>query len=146
MNAFRSLAAGCAFAAGLAASAAMAAETNFVGEWTGTSSSVVIGAGTHFSDSTGTAEAPFLSEKAFVLEIIGQKGQRVWGKLKSADFAEPIVFVVSNDGKQIHGANSDGVFSGTVVDADTIDLIYTQPGSDPTHITVAGETTYKRKK
>lgn len=60
----------------------------------------------------------------FVFRIEGQDGRTFWGTLSSAKVSERLIGAISVDGTRFVIADEDGTFSGTVVDADTLDYCY----------------------
>lgn len=61
----------------------------------------------------------------FVFELEEQDGRTFWGAFSSAKVSEKLIGAISVDGKRFVMADEDGTFSGTVVDADTLDYCYT---------------------
>jgi len=71
----------------------------------------------------------------FVFKIEGQDGRRFWGEHASAEVMEPLVGVISVDGKRFVMVDKDGTFNGTIEDADTLDYCYAHV--EPTHMAAA---------
>jgi hypothetical protein len=61
----------------------------------------------------------------FVFHFEGQEGRTFWGMLSSAKVSEKLIGAISVDGKRFVITDEDGTFSGTVVNADTLDYCYT---------------------
>jgi hypothetical protein len=57
---------------------------NVVGEWKGTSETVVFGSSPHHPDSAAPADKARLREVEFTMTVEGQEGRRFWGKNSSA--------------------------------------------------------------
>lgn len=60
----------------------------------------------------------------FVFRITSQDERTFWGEFSSAQVTERLIGALSNDGLRFVMADEDGWFSGTVVDADTLDYCY----------------------
>lgn len=111
------------------------------GHWVGTSESIVRGAPPHHASQTGAN--PLLDNVRFDFNIIGQDGRRFWGTVSSTKSdAEPLVGVIAYDGKTIVAEDTDGTLQGTIVDADTIDGVYSHTGAS----TVVAANRIKRQK
>ena len=110
------------------------------GKWVGTGESIVRGNAMHHQPATG--EQPLLDNVEFTMAIDGQDGHRFWGTVSSAKGSEPLTGVVGWDGKTIHARSKEGIVNGTVVDADTIELIYSQASP----ATVVAVNRYTRQK
>ena len=111
------------------AQAGMAAEaglTDLKGRWVGMSESIVTGRPLHHG--VGSKDKPLLSNVAFTLTIKGQDGRRFWGTVSSPRDTERVTGVIGFDGKTIVAQDLDGLLQGTLVDPDTIDLIYSHTG------------------
>lgn len=61
----------------------------------------------------------------FVFRFEGQEGRTFWGVHSSAKVSEKFIGAISVDGKRFVMADEDGAFSGTIVNADTLDYCYT---------------------
>jgi hypothetical protein len=61
----------------------------------------------------------------FVFRFEGQEGRTFWGLHSSAKVSEKLIGAISVDGKRFVMADEDGTFSGTIVNADTLDYCYT---------------------
>ncbi len=122
------------------AATAQAAIPDLKGNWVGTSESIVTGMALHHGAQTG--KDPLLDNVQFTFAITGQDGHRFWGNVKSAQGEERLTGVIARDGKTILAQDNDGVIHGTLVDADSIDLIYNHGGSS----TVVALNTIKRQK
>jgi hypothetical protein len=116
------------------------------GTWTGTSKTIVSGPAGHHPPSVASKPAGNnrLTELAFTTKIEGQEGNRVWGTISSPAATDPLIGVISPDGKQLRLiAKGKGVIEGTVVDPDTISIFYTEGHND---VAVAATNTWKRQK
>jgi hypothetical protein len=110
---------------------------SLVGDWTGTSESVVLGSGAHHPGSETLQDAPCMREVEFTFSVQGQDGHRFWGVIKSPDFSEPFVAVFSRDNKNAYGADTDGIYHFTLASADEMELCYAHPATSPTGSIVA---------
>jgi hypothetical protein len=91
------------------------------GRWIGTSEAVVLGNTNHHP---GDPAKPRASSAEITLTIEKQDGQRFWGKAVSRHSEEPIIGVIGYDGRTILWQSSDGASRGTLVGADTIEILY----------------------
>jgi hypothetical protein len=91
------------------------------GRWIGTSEAVVLGNTNHHP---GDPVRPRTSSAEITLTIEQQDGRRFWGKAVSRHSEEPIIGVVGYDGRTILWQSSDGASRGTLVDANTIEILY----------------------
>jgi hypothetical protein len=135
-----------AVAFGAWAGIANAQSFDMKGTWTGTSKSIVNGpAGHHPAGATSKAAGNNrLTELPFTTKIDGQDGNRVWGSLSSAAATDPVIGVISPDGKQLRLIlKGRGVIEGTIVDPDTINIFYTEEHNG---VAVAATNTWKRQK
>ena len=94
-----------------------------VGTWTGTSRSVVLGAGGHFEE-TGQTGAAF-REVAFTIEWTDQKEGRYIGTVTSNAHTESLFGVASSDNTALYTVDHDGHSSGHFIDANHFELCYT---------------------
>jgi hypothetical protein len=122
------------------ATAQSAQPIDLKGIWTGTSESIVRGSPPHHAAADGMA--PRLDNIPFTFAITGQDGRRFWGTVSSPTGKEPITGVIGYDGKTIVAEDSDGLTHGTLVDPDTIELIYAHTGKS----TVVAANRLKRQK
>ena len=122
------------------AALAQAAAPDLKGTWVGTSESIVTGKAEHHVAPAG--KAPLLDNVRFTFAITGQDGHRFWGTISSAKGTEVLTGVVGLDGRTVVARDSDGEIEGTLVDADTIQLIYTHGGAS----TVVAVNTIRRQK
>lgn len=116
------------------------------GTWTGTSKTIVNGPAGHHPSSVASKPAGGnrLTELAFTTKIEGQDGNRVWGSLSSPAATDPVIGVISPDGKQLRLIlKGRGVIEGTIVDPDTINIFYTEEHNG---VAVAATNTWKRQK
>ncbi len=60
----------------------------------------------------------------FVFRFEGQEGRTFWGVLSSTTVSDRLIGALSVDGKRFIMTDEDGVFTGTVVDNDTLDFCY----------------------
>ena len=110
-----------------AAAAADRGVTNLKGIWTGVSESIVIGPAPHHATAPGNE--PRLANTAFTFNFSGQDGRRFWGTVTSKRDTERFVGVIGFDGKTFIAQDPDGMLQGTLVNANTIDLIYSHTGT-----------------
>jgi hypothetical protein len=122
------------------AGAQSAVPVDLRGTWTGTSESIVRGHPPHHA-AAGNME-PRLDNVPFTFTIVGQDGRRFWGTVSSPIAKEPITGVIGYDGKTIVSEDSDGLTQGTIIDPDTIELIYAHIGKS----TVVAANRLKRQK
>jgi len=112
---------------------------DLVGTWIPTEGAHILEGPTlhHESGTEAVEDADGLHRhtSTFVFEFEGQDGRTFWGKLSSGEVSERLVGAISVDGKRFVIADHDGSFSGTVVDADTLDYCYVH--SAPTNSAVA---------
>jgi hypothetical protein len=107
--------------AGSAAAQDAAGLPDLKGRWVGTSEAVVLGnTGYH----PGDPAKPRASSAEITLTIEAQDGRRFWGKAVSRQAEEPILGVIGHDGRTVLWQSSDGASQGTLVDADTIEILY----------------------
>lgn len=128
MKQLRILAA-CVVLAGGGATASAADIPNLVGSWTPAEGVHMVDGESRHAESGTTDVAghetaqEHSSEFAFRFE--GQDGRRFWGSHSSAKVSEKLIGAISVDGKRFVMTDHDGTFSGTVIDADTLDFCYT---------------------
>ena len=93
------------------------------GRWVGTAEAVVLG---NTNRNPGDPAKPGASsaEITVTIEIEEQEGRRFWGKAVWEQTQEPILGVIGHDGRTILWQSSDGASEGTLVDADTIEIVY----------------------
>ena len=116
------------------------------GTWTGTSRTIVSGPAGHHPPNAASKPAGNnrLTELVFTTKIEGQDGNRVWGTISSAAATDPLIGVLSPDGKRLRLiVKGRGIIEGTVVDPDTIDIFYIEEHND---VAVAATNTFKRQK
>lgn len=133
-----------AFVAGTGAASAQSFDMK--GTWVGTSKSIVSGLPMHHPATVAAKPAGDnrLTEVPFTTRIEGQDGNRVWGTNSSPAATLPVIGVISADGKQLRLiVKGRGVVEGTVVDPDTIEVLYTE---DNNGVAVAATNTWKRQK
>jgi hypothetical protein len=128
-----------AFTANTGAAVAQDGLIDLKGRWMGMSESIVAGNAPHYGPSQAE---PVLSSVQFDFTITGQEGRRFWGTVASKAGEESIMGVIGLDGKMIVARDKDGLIQGTIVDADTIDLIYSHTGTS----TVVAANRLKRQK
>ncbi len=121
---------GLAVALTLTAGAGAAADRavpDLKGRWTGTSESIVAGPAPHHGSAPD--EKPMLANTAFTFVFTDQVGRRFWGTVTSKRHSERIMGVIGFDGTTIIAQDPDGLLQGTLVNPNTIDLIYSHTGS-----------------
>lgn len=123
-----------------AAAANTSAAADMRGTWVGTSQSIVTGKPRHHASAEGGK--PLLDNVEFTYVIDGQDGQRFWGTVSSKMSSEPITGVVALDGKKVVARTSEGEIEGTLVDGDTIQLVYSAGAPNP----VLAVNTMKRQR
>ncbi|CAN5784386.1 hypothetical protein BH11PSE3_BH11PSE3_19430 [soil metagenome] len=142
----RSLLLGLAiFTAGTGAALAQAA-FDMKGSWTGTSSSIVSGLPPYHPTTLQAKPAGpnRLTAVKFTLKIDGQQDGRIWGTLASATKVSPVIGVISPDGKSLRIVlQGAGLIEGTVVNPDTIELLYTEQANG---VAVAATNSLTRQK
>ncbi len=130
---------GCAAQAGIVAAQDAAQFFDLKGRWLATSESIVLGNALHHGAGH---DKPRLSAVEITLTIEGQDGRRFWGAVTSQAHREPLVGVIGFDCKTISAHDSDGALQGTIVDKDTVEVIYSHTGSS----TVVTAARFKRQK
>jgi hypothetical protein len=116
------------------------------GTWTGTSRSIVSGLPSHHPATVAAKPAGpnRLTELKFTIKVDGQQDSRFWGTVSSAAKVDPFIGVLSADGKQLRMVlQNGGVFDGTVVNADSIEIFYTEWHSG---VSVAATNLWTRQK
>lgn len=121
-------------------SAAEVSPPDIKGKWVGTGESIVRGQALHHE--AAPADKPLLDNVQFTISIDGQDAHRFWGTVSSAKGSEPLTGVIGWDGKTIHARSREGIVDGSLVDPDTIELIYSEAGP----ATVVAVNRYKRQK
>lgn len=100
---------------------AMAADpVSFLGTWKG----MIEGVGAEDGWKTGEMTFVFTEQRGRAF-----KGDSTFPGPQGVERA-PLFGSVGIDGKSVAIANSDGAYSGTMPDADTLDVCYTEPSSD----------------
>lgn len=136
----------CVVALVTGAGAASAQSFDMKGTWVGTGKNIVSGLPVHHPAHVASRPAGEnrLTEITFTTKIEGQDGNRVWGTNSSPAATIPVIGVVSSDGKQLRLIlKGRGVVEGTIVDPDTIEILYTE---DHDGVSVAATNTWKRQK
>ena len=87
--------------------------------------------------------APLLDNVRFDFDIVGQAGRRFWGTVTSKTGKEPIIGVIAYDGNTIVAEDTDGNLQGRIVDANTIDAVYSHTNGTST---VVAANRIKRQK
>lgn len=116
------------------------------GTWIGTSKSIVSGLPPHHPTTAPSKPAgPHrLTELKFTIRIEGQDGPRFWGTLSSPTRTEPVIGVISSDGKELRiVGQTSGIVEGTVVNPDTIEIFYTEHNGG---VSVAATNVWTRQK
>ncbi len=114
---------------------------NLAGVWTTTSEGGVIvrgetvGPATHWEKKQTTLKGE--------VTIKEQNGRVLFGEFTSPRHAEAFIAVIGHDGKHIYFADTDGYYDATLVDPDTIEMIYRHVTATDT---VAAVGVWKRKK
>ncbi|MGI8853388.1 MAG: hypothetical protein ACR2GC_08895 [Methyloceanibacter sp.] len=115
-----------------------------VGEWTGTSETVVFGSSPHHPDSEAPMDKARLREVAFTMIVEGQEGRRFWGITKSAVTSQPFAAVFSSSHVFGYGANASGFYHFRNHGSNKLELCYTQAGTNPTAAIVAACVMFTR--
>jgi hypothetical protein len=116
------------------------------GVWTGTSKSIVSGpAPFHPATIPSKPAGPNrLTEVEFIMTVEGQQDVRFWGTRGSATKVEPVIGVISADGKRIRVIpQSGGLIEGNFVDNDSIEIFYLENRNGAS---VAATNLFKRRK
>jgi hypothetical protein len=105
----------------VASSGAFAAEPNLVGTWTGQRERI--------------AKVEGYTQGELTLVVTEQKGRTFAGHLRrtysaSADIDEELWGAFTPDGNLIVGADLEGSYTFSLVDADTLDYCYTEAGAN----------------
>ena len=137
-----------AFAALCAATGMAGAQSipDMKGVWTGTSKSIVSGpAPFHPATVPSKPAGPNrLTEVEFTMTVQGQQDVRFWGTRGSATKVEPVIGVISADGKRIRViAEGGGLIEGNFVDNDSIEIFYIENRNG---VSVAATNLFKRRK
>jgi hypothetical protein len=111
-----------AISAGGIAVAQDVAPMDLKGRWVAISDSIVLGNARHHEPASGPS--PRVDHVEITYTIAGQDGKRFWGTISSKLGEEPLVGVIGFDGKTIVARDTDGLYQGTIVDPNTIDVIY----------------------
>lgn len=103
------------------------------GRWVGKTHTIVAGSGGHWPTSTGTFHQPALVEKDMVLEVTGQQGRRFWGVTTISGggerTTEPFVGqLAGRDNRTVAMADTDGYFTGRLLDDRTLSFCYMHAG------------------
>lgn len=128
-----------AWQVGTAAAQDIAAPPDLKGRWVGTSETIALGDARHHGPSQTT---PRLSSVEFTFVVEGQDGRRFWGTVSSPRDKEPLLGIIGFDGKTIVARDSDGSLQGSIVDRDTIEIIYSHSGTS----VVVAATRFKRQR
>ena len=108
------------------------------GTWSGQWKTVIYGVNPHHPAPQATADAPRVREIRFTLEVEGQDGRLFWGKSwSSPDRKEPFAATMTEDGKTIIGADTDGSLTGNVAAPDRLEVCYTHTALSPSKSVVA---------
>jgi hypothetical protein len=115
------------------------------GRWVGTSEAVVLGSLGDTNHQPGDPPKPKISsaEITVTIEIEEQEGRRFWGRAVWGQTEEPTLGVIGHDGRTILWQSSDGASMGTLVDADTIEIVYSHATDEGL---VAAANRYVRQK
>ncbi len=118
------------------------------GAWTGKGKAAVLGNNPHHPGTQTPGDAPRLRDIEATHIVEGQDGRLAWGRSSStaADTKEPFVWAIASDNKSIIGADADGYFRITLIDADRMEKCYAHNGAGPTRSIVAACYTMERVK
>jgi hypothetical protein len=99
---------------------------SMVGTWKGTSEAVVLGKLAYYPDVASEQAIPQASSADFVINLTHQDGRRMWGNVSSNNMTEPWIGVFWNDRKSFEAVDENGQIKGRMIDANTVEVIYTQ--------------------
>lgn len=116
---------------------------NLRGQWVGTNEAIVMGNAPHHPLDSSPQDKPRMTSVEFTLIVEGQDGRRFWGVSASRQFKEAFVGMVRFDGKTVSMQDSDGAMDGTLLDPDTLEVIYRHSAS---HSVVVAISRIKRQK
>ena len=102
---------------------------DLLGTWTGTTRSVIIGDGGHFSGGENSQNAEF-HEIELTIQWTNQQDGRYIGSITSPKHSEPKLGVVSRDHKTIFTVDTDGQSVGELIDDNHFELCYMQTSSE----------------
>lgn len=94
-----------------------------------------LGPKTHWKESMVTLNGE--------LTMTEQQGRVLHGTFKSARGTEKFIGVIGRDNKKLYFADEDGYFDGTIIDNDTIEVVYRHVSAYDTVVAVG---VWKRKK
>ncbi|MDQ7824879.1 MAG: hypothetical protein RDV48_18920 [Candidatus Eremiobacteraeota bacterium] len=95
---------------------------NLVGTWTAKAEGGVMvkgekpGAKTHYTEPFGTLSAEITIEK--------QQGRVLHGTFKSPRATEKFIAIIGRDNKKMYYADEDGFLDGTIIDKNTLEVVY----------------------
>ncbi len=107
------------------------------GVWSGVARSVVVGSGYHHPGTETDREPPRIREVRFTYTVRGQDGRLAWGTTASPSFEEPFAWAVSQDGRSVFGADSDGQYRLTILGPDRMENCYAHSALSPSKSIVA---------
>ena len=116
------------------------------GTWQGSSKSIVSGLPAHHPTATPAKPAgPHrLTELKITITIDGQEDGRFWGTLASPATTEPVIGVISPDGKRVRMVTQGGgVIEGTVLENGSIDIFYIE---NKAGVSVAATNNFTKQK
>jgi hypothetical protein len=109
------------------------------GTWTGKGKVLVFGSNVHNPGTQSMSDSPRMRDIEMTDVVEGQDGRLAWGRSSSAvaDTKEPFAWAMSADNKSIVGADMDGYFRITLLDADRMEKCYVHAGMGPSKSMVA---------
>jgi hypothetical protein len=113
------------------------------GRWVGTNEAIVMGNAPHHPLASSPQEKPRMTSVEFTFTVEGQDGRRIWGTSASPGFKEAFVGMVRFDGKTVSVQDSDGAIDATLLDPDTLEVIYRHSAS---HSVVVALSRIKRQR
>ena len=116
---------------------------NLIGRWVGTNEAIVMGNAPHHPLASSPQDKPRMTSVEFTLVVEGQDGRRFWGVSASQQFREAFVGMVRFDGKTVSMQDGDGAMDATLLDPDTLEVIYRHSAS---HSVVVALSRIKRQR
>jgi hypothetical protein len=107
------------------------------GTWSGKWRTVIHGHNPHHPQS-GPGDTPRVREITFTLAVEGQDGRLLWGKSWSnPERKEPFVATITQDGRSIIGADTDGSLTMQIAGRRRLDACYAHSAIGPSQSIVA---------
>jgi hypothetical protein len=137
---------GLAAAGALASEAAAQSIPDLKGVWSGQAKTIVSGESRHHTPAMPSTSAGDhrLTELTFTLKIEGQQDSRFWGTMSSPVMSEPIIGMITPDGKRLRIAEMNGgMFDGFILTNDSFEMLFTESRNGTA---VVGTNVYTRQK